>query len=312
MNPKPFHSAFLPELNSHQIHFEQYGNSSGEVIVTTHGGPGDHVKPRHISNYDLDKYHVIAFDQRGCGQSLPLGKIDDNSLQTTISDMERLRQHLKINRWYVAGGSWGSTIALAYAEAHPEYVKGLLLYSIFLGRKLDEEWSFSKDDGITHIFPDVAETRQVFLSKFGATPNNAAKHLLNLIQTQPEHANEIAAGVMNWEGNLMSAQSDVKYLEAEDVGVEDIASVKIFLHYEANGFFLSDNQLLNNISNIKNIPTLIVHGRYDLLCPLEGAWEIKKNVSNVDLIILPTSNHRLTAEGELARRLAITNFLLQN
>jgi len=110
----------------------------------------------------------------------------------------------------------------------------------------------------------------------------------------------------------MSAQSDVKYLEAEDISEEDIASVKIFLHYEANGFFLSDNQLLDNISKIKNIPTLIVHGRYDLLCPLEGAWQLKNNMNKVNLIILPTSNHRLTAEGELARKLAITNFLLQH
>ncbi len=311
MKPKPFATDFLPELDGHLVHYEQYGNVQGEAIITTHGGPGDRVKSRHIGNYDLDKYHVIAFDQRGCGQSLPPGKTEDNSLQATISDMERLRKHLKIDRWYVAGGSWGSTVALAYAEANPDHVKGLLLYSIFLGRTSDEEWAFSHDDGITHVFPDVAEVRRKFLSKFNATPDNAAKQLLNIIQTQPKLSNEIAAGVINWEGNLMSAQSDVNYLEVEDVSEENIASVTIFLHYEANNFFLTSNQLLDNLSKIKTIPTVIIHGRYDLLCPLEGAWQLKKNMSNVELIILPTSNHRLTAEGELARKLAIANFLLK-
>ena len=309
-NPRPFFTGYLPEQDGHQIYYEQYGNENGPTIVVFHGGPGDKSKPRHIGGYELDKYRVIIFDQRGCGKSTPSGDIENNTTQDILEDTERLRATLKVNTWFVAGGSWGSTAALAYAEAYPDRVRGLLLSSIFLARKRDEEWSFTKQGEIGRIFPDVWEHRVEFLEKYGAKPTDAAKLLLSKLESsKPEVAAEIAAGVMDWEGNLMDAQSDVKITESGDVTEENIASVKIFLHYESNAFFLNENQLLNNVEKIKNIPTVIVHGRYDLLCPVEQTWELQKHLDKVDVVILPTSNHRLTAEGRIAKNLAYNYFL---
>lgn len=310
MNPKPWNTGHLEEKDGHQVYYAQYGNPSGIPIIVCHGGPGGKSKPKHVNRYNMDEYRVITFDQRGCGQSLPLGKIEFNTTQDLVDDMERLRNRLNIQTWYVAGGSWGSTVALAYAESFPEKIKGLLLSSICLARDKDEEWSFSKNTGAVNLFPDLWEERLKFLEKFNATPSTAAAILLKQMESGNQNIiNEIAAGVMNWEGNLMTSQSNLTITDPDDVTEDNIASVKIFLSYEANDFYLAPNQLINNIGKIKNIPTIIVHGRYDLLCPLDNAWELQKKLSNVETIILPSSNHRLTADGEIAKNLAFTNFL---
>lgn len=210
----------------------------------------------------------------------------------------------------MAGGSWGATLALAYAQAHPKRLKGLLLSSIFLARARDVQWAFTKDNGIDRLFPDLWEDRMAFLNKYKTNPATAAKDLLAQINNGLKDAvNEIVAGVSNWEGNLMNAQEDLTFIAPEDAEESDIAAVKIFLHYEANNFFLKPNQLIENLSKIKLIPTIIVHGRYDLLCPVEGTWEVQKGLDDVEVIILPTSNHKLTADGTIAKGLAYNLFL---
>ena len=270
--------------------------------------------PEVIIELDRDLFacqqRLILFDQRGCGKSLPLGEINNNTLQDLVADIERLRTQLKIKKWFVTGGSWGATLALAYAQTHPKVVKGLLLDSIFLARPRDTQWAFTKDNGIDRLFPDLWEQHQKFLKKFNASPANAAQILLSKLQTEPlETVQEIVAGVYNWEGNLMNAQENLHFTNPEDVTEEGIAQAKIFLHYEANDFFLKQDQILKGMSKISSIPTVIVHGRYDLLCPVEQAWQLQKKLSNVETIILPTSNHRLTAEGEIAKKLAFRYFL---
>ncbi len=309
-NPTPFHTGFLPEKDGHQIFYAQYGNPKGETVVVLHGGPGSGSKPKQAKTYDLAKYQVVTFDQRGCGKSLPLGRIEANTLGDLIADLERLRSALKIETWFVAGGSWGSTLALVYAQTHPHQVRGLLLSSIFLARSRDEQWVFSKKGGVERLFPDLWEDRIKFLKKYKTSPIAAAQDLLLKINHTPlETVREIVAEVSNWEDNLMNAWEDLKFIDPEDVKEEEIAAVKIFLHYEANKFFLKENQLIRNLSKIASIPTIIVHGRYDVLCPVEATWEIQRKLNNVEVIILPTSNHRLTAEGEIARSLAFNFFL---
>ena len=299
-NPQSFNTDYLPEQDGHKVWFAQYGNPSGIPIVVCHGGPGDKSKPRHINRYDLDKYHVITFDQRGCGQSLPLGETKNNTLSDLVSDMERLCNILKIEKWYIAGGSWRSTVALTYAESFPEKTKGLLLSSIFLARQKDEEWSFTREGGITRIFPDLIEKRS----------SMTAKDLLNKLESGDEESvKEIVAGVMNWEGNLMTSQADIKLIDIVDVDEENIASARVFLSYQANNYFLELNQIIKNSDRLKNIPTIIVHGRYDLLCPMDNAWELHQHLSNSELVILPSSNHRLTADGEIAKNMAFKYFL---
>lgn len=313
MNPKPYYAGYLEEEQGHQIYYEEYGTSTGKAIVVVHGGPGNKSKPKQAWLYDLDKYHVILFDQRGCGKSLPQGEIKNNETSSLVSDIERLRVKVGVDRWFVAGGSWGSTLALAYAETHPDKVLGLLLSSIFLGRKKDVAWSFTQSGGIDKIFTDLWERRTQFLEENGATPSDAAKVLLNKIETgSPEAVQKIVAGVMNWEGNLMSSQSDITFTIPEDVKEDNINEVKVFLHYESNDSFLSENQLLENIEKIKNIPTIIVHGRYDLLCTLDQMWELTKALPKSEYLILPSSNHRLTADGDVARKYAYKYFLYKN
>jgi len=313
MNPKPFSTNYLSELDGHKVYYQEYGNPKGEAIVVLHGGPGDKSKIKHINKFDLDKYRVILFDQRGCGKSEPAGEILSNTLQDIIIDIERIRNVLQISKWYVVGGSWGSTVALAYTETYPKYIKGLLLTSIFLGRQVDVDWSFAKSGGIDKIFPDLWQARSGFLKKYLTSPEKAATTLLKKINKgSQEITEEIVAGVMNWEGNLMTSQSDINFVEPIDITEENIASVKIFLHYEANHFFLAPNQLIKNISVIEDIPTILVHGRYDLLCPIDQMWELQKKLNNVEIVILPTSNHRLTADGELARKYAFRYFLENN
>lgn len=310
MNPRPFNTGYLDEQDGHRVYFAQYGNTKGDVVLTVHGGPGSKSKLKYVKGYDLERYHVLSFDQRGCGESLPAGEIKSNTTQDLIADMERLREKLKIDKWYIAGGSWGAALTLGYAQAHPERVKGLLLSSVFLARPRDVEWAFCKNNGIERLFPDLWEQRVKFLKKHGATPASAAKVLSKkILEGKDGVVKEIVAGVYDWEGNLMNAQEDLSFMEPEDVGESDTVSVKIFLHYEANGFFMKRDQLLRNFDMIKHIPTVIVHGRYDVLCPVEQTWEIQKMLKNVEVIIVPTSNHRLTAEGEIIKRLAFNLFL---
>lgn len=309
-SPKPFRTGYLDELDGHKVFFAQFGNPQGDAIVILHGGPGAQSKPKHIKGYDLEKYHVITFDQRGCGKSEPAGKIEANAIGDLIHDMERLRTTLSLDRWFVAGGSWGATLALAYAEAHPERVRGLLLSSIFLAQDRDVEWAFTAGGGVERMFPDVWEERITFLSQYHTEPGNAAQQLLQrLTSSTLEEAKTLAAGVLNWEGNLMNAQEDVQYVAPDEVEESDIASVKIYLHYESNRYFLRPHQLVEDAVKISHIPAIIVHGRYDLLCPVDATWEIKKKLNHVEVLILPTSNHRLTAEGEIARKLAFAVFL---
>ncbi|MEI8232524.1 MAG: alpha/beta fold hydrolase [bacterium] len=310
MTLQPFHTDYLEEKDGHKVWFAQYGNSRGITIVVCHGGPGGESKPKHVTRYDLSKYQVITFDQRGCGQSLPLGETKNNTLADLVADMERLRSLLKIDKWYVAGGSWGSTLSLAYAEAHPDKVLGLLLSSIFLGRRQDVDWSFTKSGGVEKIFTDLWQTRQEFLAKFGTGYASAASDLLSKMNSGDQIVvAEITAGVMNWENNLMSSQSDLTFTDPSDVKAENIASVKIFLHYDSHDSFMTENQLLANIDLIKDIPTIIVHGRYDLLCTFDQAWELHEHLPQSEIIILPSSNHRLTADGEIAKNMAFKYFL---
>lgn len=312
-DPTPFFTGYLPEVDGHQIYYEQYGNVEGPAIIVLHGGPGSKSKPRHIKLFDTNKYHIITFHQRGCGKSLPQGEINHNTTADLIVDMERLREQIKVEQWYVAGGSWGSTLALAYSEAHPNKVRGLLISSIFLGRKQDVAWSFTEPGGIDKIFTDLWHEREKFLTRFGASPQNAAKILLSkIMESNQEIVKEIVAGVMNWEGNLMSSQIDLVFTNPTDVEEDNINAVKVFLHYESHDSFLSENQLLNHIHKIKKIPTIIVHGRYDLLCTLDQMWTLTKSLPNSEYVILPSSNHKLTADGEIARRYAFQYFLAKH
>lgn len=300
----------LPVEHGHSIAFYEYGNQNGPAIISFHGGPGSRSKPKHADSFDLNTYRVILFDQRGCGESTPMGDISHNTTQDTLADAERIRQKLNIESWYVAGGSWGSTLALLYAQQHPTKVNGLLLSAVFLADPGTTEWSLQGMDGAAQFVPEAAKVRQAFLDSYHTTPKNAAKDLLQrLKKADLSEQQKITAGVMNWEGNLFSLTSDVSFVSPEDVEEGSIASTKIFLHYEAHDWFIEDDQIIKNIDAIKHIPTIIVHGRYDILCPIKKAADLADSLDKAELVIAGTSGHSLSVEGNEIKRLAFDKFL---
>lgn len=308
--PTPFKEGFLPEEDGHKIYYAEYGNPDGEVIVHLHGGPGSESKTKHAQMFDLDRYHVVLFDQRGCGKSEPKGKTADNTTQKLVGDIERLREALNVERWFVSGRSWGSTLSLVYGETYPNRVRALLLGSIFIGDTFGIDWGFAKEGGIEAIFSDVWQKRVEALREYGATPENAAKVLLKKLEEgTDDEQKHIAATILNWEFNLMTAANDVVYYRPEDIDAEKLTYTRIFLHYEAHQFFLEDNEIMNNIDALEDIPTILVHGRYDLLCPFRAVWQLHKELPRSQVVVLPQSNHAFSADGHLASKYAFDSFL---
>jgi proline iminopeptidase len=187
-------------------------------------------------------------------------------------------------------------------------VRGLLLSCICLVRNKDMDWSANKVGGVERVFPDIWESRVAFLQKYGTVSEYAAK-ILNSIMADcsADTARDIAVGVMNWEFNLGSPFDDMKLLRADEITDEEVASAKVYLHYEANDFFLEPNQILNNIDTIRTKKSILVHGRYDLLCPMDAVWALKKELQNARLVVLPSSGHKISADGEIARALAFNS-----
>lgn len=300
----------LEEDNGHIVYFAEYGNPVGEPILGFHGGPGSKSRPAHAERYDLTKYRVILFDQRGSGKSTPLGELENNTTDDLLNDAERIREKLGIETWFVAGGSWGSTLSLLYAIKCSKRVKGLLISSIFLADHDSVRWSMGDQKGLARLMPDVWARRMDFFKKFNIQLETQNEDILNAIQSADlNKQKEIAAGVQNWEGNLFSTQSPISYKNPEDITEADIASVKLFVYYEKNHEFLPDRYILENIDKIAEIPTVIVHGRYDILCPLEKAWELKERMRNCELVIAHSSGHKLTPDGETIQRMAYDRFL---
>lgn len=307
--PKPFSEGFLPEEDGHIIYYAQYGNPDGEVIVNLHGGPGAHSKAKHAARFNLNKYQVVLFDQRGCGKSTPTGKCEDNTTQKSVSDMERLRQFLGLEKWFVSGGSWGSALALVYAETHPQRVKGLLVSAIFLADDIGTDW-MNIPSGAGMLFTDLREYTTAALLELGLNEADGAEALYEKILVGSEKEQKAVAALrINWESNLLSALREVSMATAEEMTDEDVAGAKLFLHYETKGFFMEKEQMLKNIDAIREIPTIIVHGRYDAICPFEQAWKLHKALTNSEIVIVPQSNHQFTPDGEVARSLAFESFL---
>lgn len=300
----------LPEKDGHIVSFSEHGNPNGDAIISFHGGPGSKSKPHHAERFDMQNYRVILFDQRGCGASKPLGNIEHNNTDELLNDVERIRKQLGIEKWFVTGSSWGSTLALLYAIAYPEQTRGILISAVFLADRDSVSWSMKDPHGAARLTPDVWSKRMEFFERFNITVDSQNTDLLDALENaSPEEQKEITAGVQNWEGNLFSTLSSVSYKKPEDITEEDIASVKIFLHYEKNHAFIQDNFILERVHVIEDIPTVIVHGRYDILCPLQKAYQLSKHLNNAELIIATSSGHMLTAEGETIRKLAFDRFL---
>ena len=291
---EPFRSFRLRVSSIHELHVEESGNPSGPPVIFLHGGPGAGISPLHRRFFDPAFWRVVLFDQRGSGKSTPLGELRENTTPDLVEDVERLRTHLGIEKWLVFGGSWGSTLGLAYAEKHPGRVTGLILRGIFLARKSELEWSFT--DGVRRIWPDAWEA---FVAPLTPRERGAAMRAYHRRLTSEEPA-ERRAAALSWnafEGIASHLVSEANPPEEEDIERE-IALARIEVHYFMNESFLeSDDQLLRDAVHLGDLKGVIVQGRYDLVCPMQSAWDLAAAWPGARLVIVPAAGHAADEPG---------------
>lgn len=281
--PKSFNEGYLPSIDGHRVYFYEFGNPKGIPVLYTHGGPGSGIKIYKNMLFDLKKYRHILMDQRGCGKSLPSGELKKNTTQDLVSDMHRLLDFLNVKgKVAVRGGSWGSTMALLFAEAYPDKVSKLIVTQIFLADEMYKKW-FLEDS--TLFYPDVMEKVKASNTSKKTLPQDCLDKLLsNNLKKQLDAASNYGA----YENNLGALEPTTKVLEIEE---RKLSSMKIFMHYDGNDYFLKKDEILKNIGKIKHIPTLIVHNRLDFCCPLKAAYELHKQLPKSKLVIVPDMGH---------------------
>jgi proline iminopeptidase len=287
--PEPHDRGFLAVSDLHSIYWEECGNPRGKPVVFLHGGPGDGVNPRYRRFFDPRKYRIVLFDQRGCGKSTPYAEVRENTTWDLVADIERLRELRRIDRWQVFGGSWGSTLALAYAERHPERVTELVLRGIFLVRRKELEWFYQY--GASELSPELWEVFE------GAIPPEERGDLMaayhrRLISPDPAIHMPAARAWSLWEGSLVKLLPDPDFAAQFSDESRALALARIECHYFANrGFFEVDDQLLRDVGRIRHIPATIVHGRYDIICPVRNAWDLHRAWPESELMIVPDAGH---------------------
>lgn len=300
---KPYvtHSIAVDEL--HTLHVEECGNPEGLPVVFLHGGPGAGCEPWHRRFFDPEVYRVVLFDQRGCGRSTPHAELRDNTTAHLLADIESIRERLDIKRWVVFGGSWGSTLALVYAEAHPKRVLGLILRGIFLTRPQEIRWFYQQ--GASHIFPDEWEhyVRPIPEAERGDMVAAYYRRLTG----DDELARMAAAKAWSlWEGKLATLLPRDSVIRHFGDPYTALSLARIECHYFINDSFLEPNQILRDAPRLKGIPGVIVHGRYDMVCPLENAWDLHKVWPSAELRIVPDAGHSASEPGIVNALIAAT------
>lgn len=291
---EPFDSFRLRVSDLHELHVEQCGNPDGTPVVFFHGGPGAGLSPLHRRFFDPAAYRVVLFDQRGSGKSTPLGELRENTTWDLVADAERIRERLGIEKWLVFGGSWGSTLGLAYAESHPERCTGLILRGIFLSRRSEVLWTFG--GGAQRVFPDGWAELLSILDESEKDDALAAYHR-RLSSADPAVARQAALSWNRWEelGSYLVARP---YSVAEEDVPAEIALARIEAHYFVNGAFLaSEDQLLRDVEKVRHLPCVIVQGRYDMVCPAVSAWDLHEAWPGSRLAIVPASGHSADEPG---------------
>ena len=286
---EPYDTGMLAVDARHTLYYEQCGNPNGRPVVLLHGGPGAGCSAKMRRFHDPAKYRIVLFDQRGSGRSTPHADLVDNTTWDLVADIERLRTKLAIDRWQVFGGSWGSTLALAYAETHPERVTELVLRGIFMLRRWELEWFYQ--EGASRLFPDAWEPYLEAIPEAERGDLIAAYHRR---LTSPDEATRLAAARAwsVWEGATSFLRVDPAFVIGHEDAAFALAFARIENHYFVNdGFFETQDQLLRDAARIADIPGVIVHGRYDVVCPIQNAWELHKAWPKAELVISPTAGH---------------------
>jgi proline iminopeptidase len=292
-----YRRAYLEVGGQHRLYFEESGNPKGRPALFLHGGPGGGTEPRMRRFFNPAKYRVVLFDQRGCGKSRPHASLVDNTTWDLVADIERLRKHLGIDRWLVFGGSWGSTLALAYAETHPERVTALVLRGIFLLRRAELDWFYQNPWGAGALYPDRWEPYLSLIPRRERHDMMRA-YYRRLTSADPRVRARAARAWAVWEGATSYLRENRGHISRLDHGRVPDAIARIECHYFVNGGFLRrDDELLQRAQRLSRIPGVIVQGRYDVVCPLRSAWELHKVWPRAEFRIVGTSGHSAFEPG---------------
>lgn len=272
----------------HEIYVEESGNPNGIPVLVVHGGPGAGCEPYYRRFFDAERYRIILFDQRGSGRSTPLAELEGNTTQNLIGDMEMIREHLGIDKWLLFGGSWGSTLSLLYAQAHSERVLGMVLRGIFLCRQKDFDWFYQ--EGASRVYPDY------WKSYLSPIPEAERGNMMQAYYKRLTSDNELeqmqaAKAWAIWEGRCATIHPNQKVVDHFGHPHVAISLARIECHYFMNQAFIEPNQIIENVHKLKNIPGIIVHGRYDMVCPLDNALELNECWLDSELNIIRDAGH---------------------
>ncbi|MEE9336951.1 MAG: prolyl aminopeptidase [Methylococcaceae bacterium] len=288
-----FNSFYLQTDSVHLVYVEQSGNPLGIPVIFLHGGPCSGTKPGHRCFFNPEKYNIILMDQRGCGQSVPFGEIEHNTTQDLIDDMERIRKQLKIKRWILFGGSWGATLTLLYAQQHPEKVLAMIIRGVFLARKKDLDWF--ANEGVGLIYPE--KWQQLVASVSDNTSTDLVKSLYNAVFGDDELAKRrVTKAWMEWGGQVALMQDYQENEQQSHVTEKMLQQVQMELHYAKHKYFITENQILDECDTLHHIPSVIIHGRNDLVCPMEAGFSLSKHLIKARFVVLPNAGH--IASGE--------------
>ena len=301
---EPREKGLLLVSDLHKIYWERSGNPKGKKVLIIHGGPGAGSQPRYRRYFDPQKFDIIQFDQRGCGNSIPFSELRENTTNNLVDDIEKLRKYFKIDKWILYGGSWGSTLALVYSIKHPSRIKSLILRGIFLCRSFELKWFYQY--GASEIFPDEYE------KYISVIPKNERADLINSFYKYLTSKNEdlrkkASYAWTKWELSTSHLIKKEFEIQTNTKNSFSDAFARIECHYFINKIFLEDNFILKNIDKINKIPVKIVQGRYDIVCPLRSAWDLNKRLKNSELHIINNAGHSMSEEGITQKLLEIIN-----
>ena len=304
---EPYRTGRLPVSGGHDLYFEECGNPEGKPVVFVHGGPGGGTEPKQRRYFDPAAYRIVLFDQRGCGKSTPFASLEENTTWDLVSDLESLRTLLGIERWQVFGGSWGSTLALAYAQTHPERVTELVLRGIFLLRREEIRWFYQ--EGASFVFPDAW---QPYLEHIPVAERDDLLRAYHRRLTSDDPAVRLAAAKVwsVWEGSTSCLVPNPELIAKTGADEFALAFARIECHYFVNDAWLTEGRELlapANLAKIRAIPTVIVQGRYDVVCPAKSAWDLHRAFPESDLRIVPDAGHAAAEPGTVHELVSATD-----
>lgn len=302
---KPYQEHRIEVQPPHNLYVEESGNPDGIPVLFLHGGPGAGTESYHRRFFDPEKYRIVLFDQRGCGKSTPHGCLEHNTTQALVDDIEVIRTRLGVESWLLFGGSWGSTLALVYAQTHPDRVRGLIVRGIFLCRQQDLDW-FYKEGGCSRIFPDY------WIDLVKPVRENMRHNLIAAYDKLLSSDNELqrmsaAKAWSGWEGRCATLRPNPNVIDHFTSPHTALSLALIEVHYFKHKSFLEDNQILRNMDRIKHIPGIIVHGRYDVICPLDNALDLHHEWTNSELHIIRDAGHSASEPGIVDALVKATN-----